>query len=215
MGLLKALGIGKYLKKVKDYTDQRIENLIGEAPEALDTIQELSEAIKDNKDIIDVLNGAITNKVSKSELNTEIAKVEETIVDNERIVAGAIVNINKNLNNKADKSDIENIKFNYISLDSIDALFGNDYYEDYYESNNQQSSYNIHNTYSELYYTADAKTDSFIEGNVYFNNCICTQHEYNDEIMTGIVTFSNLIPDKTLIETEYSELGDIIVKYYE
>ena len=109
MGLLKDLGIGKYLKKVKDYTDEQIENLIGTAPETLDTIHELAEAIKDNDTIIDALNGAITDKASKSELNTEIAKIEEIIVDNEKVTAGAIVTINKVLNDKANKSDLEDI----------------------------------------------------------------------------------------------------------
>ena len=109
MGLLKDLGIGKYLKKVKDYTDEQIENLVGTAPETLDTIYELAEAIKDNDTIIDALNGAITDKASKSELNTEIAKIEEIIVDNEKVTAGAIVTINKALNDKASKSDLEDI----------------------------------------------------------------------------------------------------------
>ena len=100
MGLLKTLGIGKYLKKVKDYTDEQIENLVGSAPETLNTIHELAAALKNNKDIVDTLNGAITDKASKSELNTEITKVEETIVENEKATADALADLDTKLNDK-------------------------------------------------------------------------------------------------------------------
>jgi hypothetical protein len=66
MGLLKVLGIGKYLKKVKEYTDQQIANLVGSAPETLDTLQELSTALKDNANIVDTLNNAISKKADKT-----------------------------------------------------------------------------------------------------------------------------------------------------
>lgn len=39
----------------KEYTDTAIKNLIGAAPDTLDTLEELSNAIKANKDIVDVL----------------------------------------------------------------------------------------------------------------------------------------------------------------
>ena len=72
--------------------------MVGSASETLNTIHELAAALKNNKDIVDTLNGAITDKVSKSELNTEIGKVEETIDD-----------INKALNDKANKSDVKSL----------------------------------------------------------------------------------------------------------
>jgi hypothetical protein len=66
MGLLQILGIGKYLKKVKEYTDQQIENLVGSAPETLNTLQELSDALKNDAGIVDALNNAILTKADKT-----------------------------------------------------------------------------------------------------------------------------------------------------
>lgn len=47
--------------------DAAIANLIDGAPDALDTLSELADAIKNNKDIVDALNDAIANKVDKVE----------------------------------------------------------------------------------------------------------------------------------------------------
>lgn len=55
------------IEQAKAYTNERIASLIGEAPEALDTIVELAEAIRANKDVIDAINASITNKVDKVE----------------------------------------------------------------------------------------------------------------------------------------------------
>ena len=49
-----------------EYTDQRIKNLIGTAPDNLDTIQELAKAVNDNLDIIEAINVAI-NESAKDE----------------------------------------------------------------------------------------------------------------------------------------------------
>ena len=79
MGLLKVLGIGKYLKKVKDYTDQQIANLVGSAPETLDTLQELSTALKDNANIVDTLNDAITKKADKTTVEDSLKNINTSI----------------------------------------------------------------------------------------------------------------------------------------
>lgn len=44
---------------------EAIAKLVGTAPESLDTIQELAEALGNNADVVDVLNSAIANKVDK------------------------------------------------------------------------------------------------------------------------------------------------------
>ena len=46
------------------YTDTAIANLVNSAPETLDTIGELAAAFEDNKEVVDVLNEAITTKYS-------------------------------------------------------------------------------------------------------------------------------------------------------
>ena len=55
----------EFYKQAKAYTDSTIKNLVGNAPDALDTIYELAEALQNNKSLIDSLNDAITNKVDK------------------------------------------------------------------------------------------------------------------------------------------------------
>ena len=53
------------LSTAKTYTDNKISALINGAPETLDTLDEIAAALKDNDDIIDVLNESIGNKVDK------------------------------------------------------------------------------------------------------------------------------------------------------
>lgn len=45
------------------YVNQQIVNLVGSAPEALNTVYELAEAIQDNAGIIDTLNQSVANRV--------------------------------------------------------------------------------------------------------------------------------------------------------
>jgi len=55
--------------QTKEYAAESIKAIVGAAPETLDTIAELASAVGDNKTIIDALNGAITTKADKSELD--------------------------------------------------------------------------------------------------------------------------------------------------
>lgn len=53
------------VETLQEYTDQRVDALVGpNATESLDTIAELSAALRDNKDIIQVLEQAISDKVN-------------------------------------------------------------------------------------------------------------------------------------------------------
>lgn len=51
----------------KSYTDSVIEDLVGTAPETLDTIHELAEAIQTEQSAVDAIESSITNKVDKVE----------------------------------------------------------------------------------------------------------------------------------------------------
>lgn len=44
------------------YVDQKVAGLVNGAPDTLDTLDELAAALKDNKDIVDVLNNSISTK---------------------------------------------------------------------------------------------------------------------------------------------------------
>ena len=56
---------GEFIKEANKYTDNAIKNLVGTAPDTLDTIYELADAFQNNKSLIDALNDAITKKVDK------------------------------------------------------------------------------------------------------------------------------------------------------
>ena len=56
------------LIEAKNYADDAIAALVNGAPETLDTLDELAAALKDNKDIVDVLNQSIGAKADKSAL---------------------------------------------------------------------------------------------------------------------------------------------------
>lgn len=58
------------VKRVRDYTDQKIASLIDGAPETLDTLKEVADAIHENEDVVDALNSAIGTKANQSALNT-------------------------------------------------------------------------------------------------------------------------------------------------
>ena len=47
------------------YTDQKIAELVNSAPETMNTLKELSDAIEEHQDVTDALDAAITNKVDK------------------------------------------------------------------------------------------------------------------------------------------------------
>lgn len=53
------------LGTAKSYTDTKIANLVGTAPETMDTLEELAAAIDAHQDVTDALNAAIGNKVDK------------------------------------------------------------------------------------------------------------------------------------------------------
>ena len=55
------------------YTNQKIADLIGGAPTTLDTLDELAAALKDNANIVDVLNDAIGTKANTSDLTSHVS----------------------------------------------------------------------------------------------------------------------------------------------
>lgn len=59
------------------YTDQKIADLIGGAPETLDTLKEVADAIEENEDVVSALNAAIGNKANQEELE----KLEKSVLE--------------------------------------------------------------------------------------------------------------------------------------
>lgn len=55
-------------KTIVDYVNDKIKDLIGTAPEAYDTFQELAEYIEAHKEVADALNEAITKKANADDI---------------------------------------------------------------------------------------------------------------------------------------------------
>lgn len=76
VGADKAGSANASLFEAKKYTDNKISALINGAPETLDTIYELAEAVLENEEILEVLNEAIRNKLGKDENASSATKLE-------------------------------------------------------------------------------------------------------------------------------------------
>lgn len=92
------------------YTDSKIDALVGEgASITLDTIGEISSAIEDNQDAIDLLNAAIGNKANVADLNAHANDTEIHITDIERNNWNAKSNFSGNYNDLTNKPNIPSI----------------------------------------------------------------------------------------------------------
>ena len=73
------LGIDKYTTQFKNWVNSQIDKkhaeFIGSAPETLDTIAEVAQAIKDNETVVEALDAAIGNKQDKLISGTNIKQI--------------------------------------------------------------------------------------------------------------------------------------------
>lgn len=73
------------LASANSYTDNKIAGLINGAPETLDTLKEIADAIKKNKSVVDALNQAIGTKATKDEFTAHSTNTDIHINSEERI----------------------------------------------------------------------------------------------------------------------------------
>lgn len=62
-------------KADKTYVDEKVADLVDSAPETMDTLGELATALQENKDIVEVLDQAITVKADKTYVDELIANI--------------------------------------------------------------------------------------------------------------------------------------------
>lgn len=66
------------------YTDKKIADLINGAPETLDTLKEVADAIQANKTVADALTAAVGKKANQAELDTHVSNNTIHITSQER-----------------------------------------------------------------------------------------------------------------------------------
>lgn len=72
------------LVDAKAYTDQEVAALVDGAPETMNTLKEVSDALKANDDVVEALNAAIGSKANAEEFNTHVADEVAHITAEER-----------------------------------------------------------------------------------------------------------------------------------
>lgn len=68
--LVPGVDVAELLANAQEYTNTKISELVDGAPEAMDTLKELADAISKNSDIMSALQSAIGNKANVADLNT-------------------------------------------------------------------------------------------------------------------------------------------------
>ena len=66
------------------YADKKVADLIGGAPESLDTLKEVADAIKENESVMDALDAAVGKKTNQSEFDTHVDNSTIHITSQER-----------------------------------------------------------------------------------------------------------------------------------
>lgn len=106
------------LTEAKNYTDTKIGDLIGTAPETLDTIYEVAEAIKENEDVIDALNESIGKKANTSDLSKVATSGSYNDLSNKPTIPTVPTNISA-FNN--DKGYLTSVPNEYVTDSELNA----------------------------------------------------------------------------------------------
>lgn len=128
---------GATANNVVGYVDEKVAKLVGSAPDALDTLQELAAAIKNDANVVDTLNSAIGQKADQSALETlqqlvETNKgasdaVDTRVSDLEALLAGfggaeqpatvkdALSQLQATLNTKVEQDDVDTTVANAVN----------------------------------------------------------------------------------------------------
>ena len=115
--------IDNAVSTANSYTDTKVANLVGAAPETLNTLEEVARAIEDNEDVVSALNDAIGSKASQSDLeslqnvvNNKASQDDLTTLQN---------NINNTIDSKisthtSDKNNPHEVNAEQIGLGNVD-----------------------------------------------------------------------------------------------
>lgn len=107
--------------KILEYVDDEVAALVNSAPETLDTLGELAIAFEENKDMVETLNAAITNKAEKSDLKD----IQESINTNTNSINSIQTQVNGVLELVYPKGAFIYQPLQLIPLFCLDLEYGN------------------------------------------------------------------------------------------
>ena len=118
----------------KDYVDNSIAELVDGAPETLNTLNEISAALKDNVDIVDVLNQSISSKQDKLVSGTNIKTINGTSIlgSGDITIEGGTGNSDANVQAVDEISTIIDVDMDKYIVETTDdniTLDNNKYYK--------------------------------------------------------------------------------------
>lgn len=114
--------IDEVLYQSNQYTNIKISELIDGAPETLDTLKEVAEALEENETVVEALDAAIGTKANQTELDThtgnDVIHVTKTDKDNWTFAKKHADSAHARADaTKVEKSDVNgNIKVNGIEI---------------------------------------------------------------------------------------------------
>lgn len=115
---LQQAALDTYYQQSVGYTDNKIADLINGAPETLDTLKEVADAIQENETIVEALDAAIGNKANQSELDTHTGNETIHITAKERNKWNSIItDLTNNYYNK------ETCEEYYYKKSDVDTKF--------------------------------------------------------------------------------------------
>lgn len=89
--------------QVKETVDKAVGDLVGAAPETLDTLAELAAALTENQDAVDAINDSISKKADTAAMNTALGKKADKTELATKVDSATFTN---GLGKKADKTTV-------------------------------------------------------------------------------------------------------------
>lgn len=97
-GFITNSALDSYYTKTEtlEQVNNKIQEVVGAAPEALDTLEEIAAKLNEDSDAIDAINGVLTGKATKEEVDSKVSKTgDETIDGNKTFTNNIKVGTNK------------------------------------------------------------------------------------------------------------------------
>lgn len=127
---LATINSGILLKADKTYVDTKINDLIGSAPQTLDTLQEIANAIAEDANFSVTVINSIATKASKTYVDEEVSTLQSQInskastsyVDQQLDLKGDLTYIDQQLALKSNASDVTTALASKASINDLNNL---------------------------------------------------------------------------------------------